>query len=87
MNVLLHIRNVNAEGDGFYMSPTQRIRDDDEVMQSQEMFEVQNANVDNQGRVTRFTNLLINKKLLLNNNHPHPIINIFDIPTSTNIQI
>lgn len=40
-----------------------------------------------QGRVTRFTNLLLNKKLLLNNNHPHPIINIFDIPTSANIQI
>jgi hypothetical protein len=56
-------------------------------MQSQKMFEVQNANVDNRGKVTRFTNLLINKKLLLNNNHPQPIINIFDIPTSTNIQI
>jgi hypothetical protein len=87
VNVPLHIKNVNAEGDGFYRSPTQQIHDDDEIMQSQEMFEVQNENVDNQGRVTRFMNLLINKKLLLNNNHPHPIINIFDIPTCTNIQI
>jgi hypothetical protein len=87
VNVPFPIENVNVERNGFYRSPTQWTHDEDEVMQSQKMFEVQNADVDNQGIVTRFMNLLINKKLHINNNHPHPIINIFDIPTSTNIQI
>jgi hypothetical protein len=47
------------------------------------MFEIQNANVNNKGRVTKFMNWLKNTKLFLSNNYPHPIINIFDIPTST----
>jgi hypothetical protein len=81
VHILPHIKNVvNVEEDGSYKPPTQDMRDENEVIQSQEMPKAQNANVNSQSKVVGFMKLSRDMELLL---FPPPIINIFDILTCT----